>query len=201
MTTQPDGAANIEPPTDTAKDAHRCDHSSDRPNDPPAGVTIRSIQEADLPALEWEGQYRHYRRVFQQTFQDMRQGKRLMLAAATTHEIVGQIFIQLQGSNASALVDGRRRGYLYALRVKPHWRRRGIGRQLITAAEAELTKRRYQVAVIAAAKTNVVARRFYERLGYAVFSEDPGLWYYTDADGKQQRVEEPAWLLQKRLTP
>lgn len=172
------------------------DHPTTRPADP---VTIRFIQEADLPALEWDGQYRHYRRVFQQTFRETRQGKRLMLAAVAAGEIIGQIFVQLVGSN-SALVDGKQRGYLYALRVKPHWRRRGVGRQLILAGEAELARRRYRIAVIAAAKNNSAARRLYESLGYRVFAEDPGLWYYTDADGRQQRVEEPAWLLEKHLT-
>lgn len=177
-----------------------------RPLNPLIAVTIRPVQEADLPALEWDGQYRRYRRVFQQTFQEVRQGKRLMLvavAAAAEYsrgEIIGQIFVQLAGSNG-LMVDGKQRGYLYALRVKPNWRRRGVGRQLILAGEAELKRRRYRVAVIAAAKNNPAARRLYERLGYRVFSEDPGLWYYTDADGRQQRIEEPAWLLQKRLTP
>jgi ribosomal protein S18 acetylase RimI-like enzyme len=163
-------------------------------------VTIRPIQEADLAALEWDGLYRHYRRVFQQTFQETRQGKRLMLAALNANEIIGQVFVQLKGSDSS-LVDGKQRGYLYALRVKADWQRRGVGRQLITAGEAELARRRYRMAVIAAAKTNLAARRLYERLGYAVFAEDPGLWYYTDADGKQQRIEEPAWLLEKQLLP
>lgn len=171
-----------------------------RPLDHVTTVTIRSVQEADLPALEWDGQYRHYRRVFRQTFEETRQGKRLMLAAVIAGEIIGQIFVQLTGNN-SLLVDGKQRGYLYALRVKPHWQRRGVGRQLIRAGEAELARRRYCIAVIAAAKNNPAARRLYERLGYRVFAEDPGLWYYTDAEGRQQRVEEPAWLLEKHLTP
>lgn len=161
-------------------------------------VIIRGAVEADLPALEWDGEYRHYRRVFRDTWADVQKGRRAMLLAWAGEALLVQIFIQFASASA-LLADGARRGYLYALRVKPDWRRRGIGRQLVLAAEAELRARRYKVAVIAVAQTNAGARRLYEALGYRIFADDPGVWYYIDADGQRRRVAEPSWLMEKAL--
>ncbi|MGQ0603178.1 MAG: GNAT family N-acetyltransferase [Anaerolineales bacterium] len=183
-------------------------------------IRIRPARENDLPALEWDGEYRHYRRVYQQTFDDVRKGRRLMLLAVAENAIIGQVFVQLQGGtdwgarggttaeeplgstlprSPTARSRGGKRGYVYAFRVKPDWRRRGVGRQLMAAAETELLRRGFHLAVIAVAQNNPDARRLYERLGYVVFSEDAGIWHYTDADGVQRRVEEPSWLMDKRL--
>ncbi len=162
------------------------------------GILIRPLEERDLPALEWDGEYRHYRTVFRANFEDMQRGQRLMLVAVSGAEMVGQIFMQLN-SGERQYADGRHRGYLYALRVRPAWRRRGIGGKLVAAAEAHLRQRGYRTAVIAVAKTNAGAQRLYTRLGYRVFADDPGVWTFTDADGREQRVEEPAWLMEKAL--
>ncbi len=161
-------------------------------------VLIRMLQEHDLPALEWDGEYRHYRQVFRANYEDMRRGQRLMLVAVREAEMIGQVFVQLNSAERQ-YADGCGRAYLYALRVRPAWRGRGIGRNLVTAAEDQLRQRGFTIAVIAVAKTNERAQRLYQRLGYRVFSEDPGIWVFTDADGRQQRVEEPAWLLEKQL--
>lgn len=163
-----------------------------------APIAIRHVTAEDLPALEWDGEYRHFRRVFRANFEDAQRGQRLMLVATMESLIVGQIFVQLK-SAAQAQTDGGKRGYLYALRVKAEWRNRGIGTQLIAAAEAELRRRGFQWAVIAVAQANDGARWLYERLGYRIYSADPGIWHYPDAEGRQQRVEEPSWLMEKGL--
>ncbi|MBP7694796.1 MAG: GNAT family N-acetyltransferase [Anaerolineales bacterium] len=161
-------------------------------------AVIRLLEERDLPALEWEGEYRHYRAVFRANFDDMQRGQRLLLVAVQGAQLVGQIFVQFNSAEHQ-YADGRFRGYLYALRVRPAWRGQGLGRRLVLAAEAGLLERHYQTAVIAVAKTNERARRLYLRLGYHVFADDPGVWIFTDADGREQRVAEPAWLMEKAL--
>lgn len=162
-------------------------------------VRIRPARESDLPALEWDGVYRHYRRVYRQTFDDVRKGRRLMLLAEADQAVIGQVFVHLQ-EGSDWLGAGGKRGYIYAFRVKPEWRRRGIGQQLMAAAEAELLRRGFVKAVIAVAQNNPDARRLYERLGYSLYAEDAGIWHYLDADGVQRRVEEPSWLMEKRLS-
>lgn len=159
---------------------------------------IRPVGAEDLPALEWDGVYAGYRPVFRETFEDAQAGRRLMLAAATDTQMVGQVFVQLSSSN-TLFADGATRGYLYSLRVRPVWRGRGIGARLIAAAEEALRARGFTTAVIAAAKDNAGAIRLYQRLGYRIFAEDPGTWAYTDADGNPQSVEEPCWVMEKSL--
>ncbi len=161
-------------------------------------LVIRPVCAEDLPALEWDGQYRDYRHVFRETFEDARQGRRILLVAVAGAGMVGQVFVQLSSSDTQ-FADGATRGYLYALRVRPLWRGQGVGTRLIAAAETALRARGYTTAVIAAAKENMGAARLYQRLGYHIFAEDPGEWSFTDADGQAQSMAEPCWVMDKRL--
>ena len=164
----------------------------------PPGVIVREAVEADLPALEWDGEYTHFRRVFRLTYAQTLTGQRLMLLAEAAGQVVGQIFAQLR-SDHPRYADGQRRGYLYALRTKVNWRERGVGSLLLATAEDRLRARGYEESVIAVAQTNPMARRFYEKRGYRVFLEDPGRWEYTDHLGQRHEVREPAWVLEKPL--
>ena len=161
-------------------------------------VVIRPVREEDLPALEWDGFYRKYRKVFRQSFNDAERGQRILLMAAAGAEMVGQVFIQLSSSEAR-YADGAVRGYLYALRVRSPWQGLGVGSRLIAAAEAALLGLGFSVAVIAAGKDNPRAYQLYQRLGYRAFAEDPGLWYFTDVNGVRQVMEEPCWVMEKQL--
>ncbi|MGH2627635.1 MAG: GNAT family N-acetyltransferase [Anaerolineales bacterium] len=161
-------------------------------------VLIRPATEADLPALEWGGEYRHFRRVYRAAMTDALQDRRLVLAAEVGGEVVGQLFVQLE--NVQLDPGGRRpTGYLYALRVRPPFRNQGIGTALVTYAEDDLRQRRFVRAAIAVAKDNSGALRLYRRLGYRVFAEDPGNWSYLDDEGQLRHVLEPSYLLDKDL--
>jgi ribosomal protein S18 acetylase RimI-like enzyme len=164
------------------------------------GVNIRPIRESELPALEWEGVYARYRRVFRQTYEDVVRGQRVMLVAAAGGRLVGQIFVQLS-STEMRYADGYSRAYLYSLRVRPEWQGQGLGTRLIAAAEEALLARGFTTAVIAAGKDNPGAQRLYQRLGYQTFADDPGVWYFQDVNGVQQSIEEPCWVMEKRLQP
>ncbi len=162
--------------------------------------TIRPIEECDLPALEWDGMYLHFRRLFRQAYEDMRIGTRqlLMVEHKTTGEMIGQIFIQWTSSDPR-YADGARRGYLYALRIKPAFRNLGLGTRILNAAENELRRRGMDTAAIGVEKNNPRARALYERRGYRIIADDPGRWSYLDHEGNIQEVLEPAWLMEKRI--
>jgi len=161
-------------------------------------IVIRPMVEADLLSLEWEGEYTQYRKVFRDTFDGMQRGERLLLVAAAGALIVGQVFIQLHSTDSS-YADGRHRAYLYALRVRPAWQGQGLGTRLIAAAEATLRARGFDAAVIAAGQDNPGALRLYQCLGYRIFAEDPGVWTFSDEAGQQQVMQEPCWVLEKKL--
>src|SRR3990172_2003148 len=161
-------------------------------------IVIRPMIEADLLILEWEGAYTQYRKVFRDTFDGMQRGERLLLVAAAGALIVGQVFIQLHSTDSS-YADGRHRAYLYALRVRPAWQGQGLGTRLIAAAEATLRARGFDAAVIAAGQDNPGALRLYQCLGYRIFAEDPGVWTFSDEAGQQQVMQEPCWVLEKKL--
>lgn len=159
---------------------------------------IRPVEERDLAALEWDGQYRHYRRVFKANYDDMQRGQRMLWVAEFDGVLVGQVFVQLLSSDPD-YADGARRAYLYAFRVRPEQQGQGLGTRLMERAEADLVERGFRVAVIAAGRDNPRAKSLYERLGYRVFAEDPGEWSYVDDQGKTVRASEPAWLMRKVL--
>lgn len=156
------------------------------------------MRAEELPALEWDGVYTHYRPVFKETFDDTLIGRKVILVATQAEQIIGQIFIQLLSAELQ-FADGANRGYLYSLRVRPEWRGQQIGTQLIAAAEADLRQRGFSTAVISAAKDNPAALRLYERLGYRIFTQDEGVWYFIDVNGQEQKSDEPCWILEKRL--
>lgn len=159
---------------------------------------IRPAQEDDLPALEWGGEYRRYRRLYQRAMLEANQGRRALFVVEVGGEIVGQIFVQF-GYNRPELNDKSSTGYIQSFRIKPAFRNLGIGTRLIHQAEDVLRDRKFHRAVVAVAQENRAARRLYKRLGYTVFAEDPGQWSYVDDHGQLQYVSEPAYLLQKQL--
>ena len=161
-------------------------------------ITLRPARQDDIPKLEWYGQYRHYRNLFQRAFREQQAGRRLILVADCNDFPVGQIAIQFEG-NAARIADGRLRGYLYSFRVMDMFRGHGLGTRLITEAERELRGRGFSWATIAVAKDNPGALRLYERLGYVRFADDPGRWNYIDHRGRVRQVDEPCWILEKHL--
>ena len=159
-------------------------------------VVIRQARADDLEPIEWDGEYRRYRLVYQRAYAESQRGRRVLLVAEADGRVIGQIFVQVD----SALSGGNSRAaYLYALRVRPEYRNRGIGTELVREAESILRQRGFVRALISVAQDNHAARRLYERLGYDVFGEDAGNWTYFDDRGQIQEVHELAFLLEKML--
>lgn len=161
-------------------------------------VTIRKLKQSDLHLLEWYGQFKHYRRLFLKSYHGQLAGSRLMLVADVNDFPIGRLFIQFRKQN-SRISDGKRRAYLYSFCVLDWFQGRGIGTQLIQAAETILSKRHYEVATIAVAKENEGALRLYQRQGYHIFGEEEGRWRYYDHRNRLCHVHEPCWLLEKLL--
>lgn len=159
-------------------------------------VRLRPAERADLPLLEWYGEYQHFRTVFQRTFAEQQKGTRLMLLADCGGFPVGQVFLHFRTGERPSLGT---RLYMYSLRVMEMFRGHGIGSALIRQAECFGRETGHDWAAIAVARDNAGARRLYERLGYQIYAEDAGKWTYIDHRGRLRRVSEPCWLLEKPI--
>lgn len=163
-----------------------------------AGLQIREATEFDLSALEWDGEYIHFRRVYQEAMKEVKKGRRVIFIAEADTEHIGQIFVNLFSTWRNAVL-GLRTGYLHSFRVKPAYRNRGVGRMLIQTAENFLISRDFQRVVISVARNNYGALRLYQQLGYEIFCDDPGRWSFLNHLNQIQHVAEPALILQKSL--
>lgn len=163
-----------------------------------ASVNVRPAVAEDLRLLEWFGEFWHYREKFEMTYAAQLIGRRLLLVADLNGYPVGRIAILFEGGNP-LYANGRTRAYLYSFQVMSFLQGMGIGSRLLDTAEGHLRQQGYRHAIIASAQDNGGALRLYERRGYRQFGTDPGRWSYTDPDGVVHQVDEPCWLLKKRL--
>ncbi len=162
-------------------------------------VCIRQAEKADLTALEWDGEYRHFRRLYADTFMMVEQGiASIWIAEIDGSGLIGQCFVSLK-RNRPELADGSVRAYIYGFRVKPTYRNRGIGTHIMTTIEEDLRERKFEQITLNVGQDNHAARRFYERLGYMVIGSDPGYWSYIDDKDRRIDMHEPAWRMVKTL--
>ena len=162
-------------------------------------VRIRPLVEEDLPALEWDGAFTHFRRLYAQHYRNMIKGNTLVWVSETEErELVGQLFLLLY-SQQKEVADGFRRAYIFSFRIKPAYRNQGLGSFMLALAENDLMLRGFTQVRLNVARQNRAARQLYERLGYRVIGSDPGVWHYQDPQGEWQSVREPAWKMLKEL--
>ncbi len=162
-------------------------------------VLIRSATLEDLPALEWEGEFAHFRRLYQDVYESARRGEAVLWVVEVPGVgVVGQAFVQLTSARTE-LANGSTRAYVYGFRIQPAYRSQGIGTRLLQLVESDLKRRGFRSVVLNVSRDNRSARRLYERLGYRVVAAEPGSWSYLDQFGRRQQVNEPAWRMEKVL--
>ena len=164
-------------------------------------VKIRLAAQSDLLALEWDGEYLHFRRVYARAFERARRGQALMwVAESAAGQLIGQLFLLLKSDTDLDMADGRRRAFIHSFRVRPPFRRGGLGSRLIQWAEADLVERGFRWVSLHVANENQPAIRFYERCGYQRIAPVTGEWSYQDHEGVVRHVVEPGWRMGKMLT-
>ena len=80
----------------------------------------------------------------------------ILVGIADGDRIVGSVMVGHDGH----------RGWLYYLATDPGWRRRGVGRHMVRAAEDWLRERCVPKVQLMVRETNTAVVAFYERLGF-----------------------------------
>ena len=164
-----------------------------------ASVQIRHMVEDDLSSLEWDGEYAHFRRVYQAAFERFQRGLSVLwVAELPDSRVIGQVFIQLI-CDRPELADGTNRAYLYSFRVRPEYRSAGLGTRIMQVIFDDLRRRGFRSLTLNVAKDNPRARKLYERNHFRIVDHEPGHWTYQDEKGAWQTVEEPAWRMERHL--
>lgn len=171
------------------------------PRDWKSDLIIRHITSKDLAALEWEGEYTHFRRVYNQVYNRMRHGLALMWAAEQRPMgIIGQAFVQFTQSSKITQPDVQDHAYVHSFRVKPKYRHKGIGTALMNTLEDDLIKRGFITVSLNVSRSNDYAGRFYARRGYTIQESVSGEWTYYDHKGVLKHQNEPGWRMFKQLS-
>ena len=162
-------------------------------------IIIRPLEKRDLPALEWDGEYIHFRNIFIDLMKKIEKGT-AKAWVAVTHDsyMVGQVFLQL-ASDRTELADGWNRAYLYSFRIKPEYRNLGLGTKMLDVLENCLLDLNYSRLTLNVARENKDAIRLYQRLGFSIVAEEPGIWSYPDQYNIWRTVHEPSWRMEKSL--
>ena len=163
-------------------------------------VVIRHLEFTDLPALEWEGEYSHFRLVYANAYRRGVNGLSVNWVAELPGEgIIGQVFVQLI-CDRPELADGKIRAYLYSFRVRQQYRSQGVGSLILKTVEQDLIQRNYQIMTLNVAKDNIRAQKFYLSHGFKIVAHEPGIWAYQDQYGQWRDMNEPAWRMEKNLS-
>ena len=162
-------------------------------------VRFRLIQKEDLPDLEWDGEYIHFRRLYADVYQRYVRGDGAMwVAEYDKNRIIGQLFVSFSNNNPG-MFNGWNRAYIYGFRIRPEFRNQGIGTAMMDWVESDLMDRGISRVTLNVAQENPNALRLYERIGYRIVGYEAGEWSYIDHEGFRQQVKEPAWRMEKHL--
>lgn len=162
-------------------------------------ITIRLASQMDLPLLEWEGEFSHFRNIFAEAYRLMEIGEGIIWVVEHLEKgLIGQLFVHLYPIQ-NRVSNQKPQAYIYGFRIRPPFRELGIGTRLMRQAEGDLEQRGYRLVTLNVGRNNPRARRLYERLGFRVVSAEPGIWSYLDENGVRCEVNEPAWRMEKEI--
>lgn len=166
-----------------------------------AGYTIRPLQRADANAIEWEGEFTHFRRIYARAFERAEAGHAALWGIDDEQGVlVGQVFVLLYNETDTEAADGAERAFIHSFRIRPAHRNRGLGAWLLGFAEADLRARNFRWVSLNVASDNPGAIRLYERLGYRRQHAIAGYWSFVDHLGTQRSLHEPGWRMGKKIS-
>lgn len=164
------------------------------------GYRVRSLLPVDARALEWEGEYVHFRRVYALAFERAAAGRAVLWGLESEDgKLVGQVFVLLAAETDPEIADGYGRAFIHSFRVRPEHRNLGLGTSLLAHAEQDLAQRGFHWVTLNVAEDNPAALRLYRRLGYQPLQRISGYWSFVDHKGQPRQMHEPGWRLGKEI--
>jgi ribosomal protein S18 acetylase RimI-like enzyme len=156
-------------------------------------VVIRTCRVADLRPLEWSGAYSDHRYLIAEAFERQESGQVVMLVADIDGFPAGQAWIDVSRKRLYDI------GEIWALRVHPLLRGRGIGTQLLLVAERIIREHELVIAELGVEVQNTEARRLYDRLGYEVVGSELVNHVYETPSGRVMRSTLDLIVMRKPL--
>ena len=152
----------------------------------PTRLNLREASEADVPALTaldalcFPPEDRYARGLME----DIVRGK----FAVETVDKVATILLSTAGAKPATenilgfitVARDKGSGLIVTVDVRPEFRRRGVGKALLRAAESKLQEWKVPRVILTVGTKNVAARKLYEREGYVFFERIAG--YYESGD-------------------
>ena len=162
-------------------------------------VHIRFLKEEDLPSLEWDGEFKRYRRIYREIYRNSQKGLSIPFVAETDADgIVGQVFLSQKEPNPNYGIRTRYY-FLSSFRVKPQFRDHGLGSLLLEECEKQVRLHRIRDIYLNCEKNNNRARWFYQEHGFQVVRLDEGTWTYVNDEGFVVSEPQNAYLMKKTL--
>ncbi len=162
-------------------------------------VMIRLLREEDLPALEWDGEYSRYRKIYREVYRNSEKGISLPYVAETEEDgIIGQVFMTKKEPNPSYSPRSRY-FFLSSFRIKPDFRGRGLGSLMMRVCFRDVRNQKLRDIFLNCSSDNDRARHFYERNGFRIIRLDKGNWTYINEEGYVVTEPQSAYLMRRTL--
>lgn len=163
------------------------------------GLNIRLMREEDLPLIEWDGEYARYRQSYKEVYHRSQQGLSWPLIAETAADgMIGQIFLSAKNANP---VYSPRESYLFltSFRVKPAFRDRGVGGELMNACERVAREHHFGLILLNCAEDNVRGLAFYQKHGFDILRPEDCRWTYINENGMVVNEHQASYLMRKKI--
>ena len=162
-------------------------------------VNIRLLREEDLPALEWDGEYTRYRKIYQEVYRNLARGISFPYVAETAEDgIIGQVFLTRKDPNP-AYAGRMRYFFLSSFRIKEPFRDRGLGNRLMEICFRQTREQRLRDIFLNCASDNVRARKKKKKHGFRIVRFDEGNWTYVNHEGLVVSEKQSAYLMRRTL--
>ena len=163
-------------------------------------VIIRFLREDELPLLEWNGEYKRYRRIYSEIYRNSQKGLAIpLIAEHPTEGIIGQVFLSQKEPSQNYGIRSRYY-FLSSFRVKPKFQNHGLGTLLLEECERQVRLHHLRDIYLNCARNNNHARWFYQDHGFQVIRLEDGDWTFVDDQGFVVTEHQNTFLMRKSLS-